>query len=44
MVLSQNSIYRAACSICFDHLSNHEQKATPKNDGMKIVDNQGIII
>jgi hypothetical protein len=44
MVLSQISIYGVVCSICFDHLSIHEQKATPKNDGMKIIDNHGVII
>jgi hypothetical protein len=39
LLLSQFSIYGVVCSICFAKLSIHEQKATPKNNGMKIIDN-----
>jgi hypothetical protein len=44
MSLTQITIYGAACSICFANLSIHEQKEKPKNNGMKIIDNQGVII
>jgi hypothetical protein len=42
--LTQISIYGAACSICFANLNIHEQEAKPKNNGMKIIDNHGVII
>jgi hypothetical protein len=44
MVLTQISIYGVVCSICFANLIIHQQKAKPKNNGMKILDNQGVII
>jgi hypothetical protein len=40
----QISIYGVVCSICFANLSIQEQKAKPKNNGMRIIDNQGVII
>ena len=42
--LTQISIYGAVCSICFANLSIHEQKAKPKNNGLKIINSQVIII
>ena len=44
MVLSQISIYGVACSICFANLNIHVQEAKSKNNGIKIIDKQGVII
>jgi hypothetical protein len=44
MVLTQISIYGVFCTICFTNLSIQEQKEKPKNNGMKIIDRQGVII
>jgi hypothetical protein len=44
MVLTQISIYGVFFTICFNHLSIQEQKEKPKNNGMKIIDRQGVII
>jgi len=38
------SIYSVVCSICFVNLSIHKQKAKPKKNGIKIIDNQCIMI
>jgi len=43
-LLNQISIYGVVCRICFANLSIHEQKEKPKNNGLKIIDNQGVII
>jgi len=42
--LTQISIYGVVCSICFANLRIHEQKAKPKKNGLKIIDDQGVII
>jgi hypothetical protein len=42
--LTQNTIYGVVCSICFANFSIQEQKEKPKNNGMKIIDYQGVII
>jgi hypothetical protein len=44
MVLTQISIYGVVKRICFANLIIHEQKATPKNNGLEIIDIQGVII
>ena len=44
LLLSQITIYGVACSICFANLNIHEQEEKPKNNGMKIIDSQGVII
>jgi len=44
MALAQISIYGVVCSICFANLSIHVQKEKPKNNGMKIIDKQGVMI
>ena len=41
---TQITIYGVACSICFANLNIHVQEAKSKNNGIKIIDNQGVII
>jgi hypothetical protein len=42
--LTQNTIYGVVCSICFANLNIQVQIEKPKNNGMKIIDNQCVII
>jgi hypothetical protein len=37
-------MYGVVGSICFATLNIHEQKEKPKNNGLKILDSQGVII
>jgi hypothetical protein len=37
-------MFGVVCSICFANLNIQEQNTKPKNNGMKINDNQGVII
>jgi hypothetical protein len=41
--LSQISIYSVVCSISFANWSIHEQNTMPKNNGLKIIDSQGVM-
>jgi hypothetical protein len=37
-------MYGVVCSICFANLNIHEQKEKLKINGLKIIDNQGVMI